>query len=184
MTVADKQELRHVRDVERVRQLLLDVHAEVRGDFGLLDKPFNSVERFNERLTIYASRPGWETVIGYDNGVPIGYAFCVPLTSDTPWWDSMLTPLPEGYTTETGTRTLAFNEILVRRQWRGTGSARRIHDELLSGRAEERVTLLVDPAAGNGKVKANYESWGYEHVGDQQPFPDSPRFAVMMRNLV
>lgn len=183
MTAADTLELRHESDVKEIRQLLLDIHAEVRGDFGLLDEPFNSVERFDERLSSYASRPGWETVIGYDGGEPVGYAFAVPLAPNTAWWASMLTPLPEGYTTETGTRTLALNEILVRRQWRGTGTARRIHDELVSGRTEERVTLLVDPEAGDGKVKANYESWGYEHVGDQQPFPDSPRFAVMMRDL-
>lgn len=183
VTAADTLELRHENDVDKVRQLLVDIHVEVRGDFGLMDRPFNSAKRFDERLSSYASRPGWETVIGYDGGEAVGYAFAVPLAPDSRWWSSMLTPLPDEYTTETGARTLALNEILVRQQWRGTDTARRIHDELLSERTEERVTLLVNPEAGNGKVKAVYESWGYEQIGDQQPFPDSPRFAVMMRDL-
>jgi hypothetical protein len=46
---------------------------------------------------------------------------------------------------------------------------------------EERVTLLVNPKAGDGKVQAVYERWGYEKIGEQQPFADSPVFAAMMR---
>ncbi|PAU47987.1 acetyltransferase [Streptomyces albireticuli] len=170
--------------MDEVRQTILDLHAEVRGDFGLLDRPFNTVERFDERLIAYAQRPGWETVIACTRGgEPVGFCFGTPLASTTGWWSSMVTPLPEGFTEETGSRTVAFQEICVRKPWRGQGVARRLHDELLDGHQEERVTLLVDPDAGGGKVKAVYESWGYEEAGQQQPFPDSPRFAVMMRSL-
>lgn len=95
----------------------------------------------------------------------------------------MTTPLPDGYTEENGTRTLALNEIVIRRTWRGTGLAHRIHEDLLTGRTEERATLLVNPKAGDGKVQAVYERWGYGRIGDQQPFPDSPVFAAMMRSL-
>ncbi|WP_367137714.1 MULTISPECIES: hypothetical protein [Streptomyces] len=70
---------------------------------------------------------------------------------------------------------------MVRRPWRGTGTAQRIHEELLSGRPEQRVTLLVDPA--HPKVKALYERWGYRYIGDQRPFPDAPVYATMVRAL-
>ncbi|MGW0574996.1 hypothetical protein ACWD25_03320 [Streptomyces sp. NPDC002920] len=43
-----------------------------------------------------------------------------------------------------------------------------------------RVTLLVNPKAGDGKVQAVYECWGYVKIGEQQPFADSPVLAAMM----
>lgn len=176
-------EIRHVRDVEHVRQTIIGIHVEVRQqDFGLTG-PFYSAERFGERLTSHSGAPGWEAIIGFEAGEPVGFAYAVPLGPNTRWWSAMTSPLPEGYTDETGARTLALNEIVVRKAWRGTGVARRLHEELLAGRQEERVTLLVNPKAGDGKVQAVYEAWGYEQIGEQQPFPDSPRFAAMMRPL-
>ncbi|HZG06070.1 MAG TPA: N-acetyltransferase [Streptomyces sp.] len=185
MTGTDSLVLRRTADVAEVRQLLLDVHVEVRGEFGLLEQPFNSVERFDERLGRYASRPGWEAVIGYRQDEPVGYVFGVPLAPDTGWWSTMRQPLPKDYVRETGSRTFAVNEILVRRPWRGTagaGTSRRLHEALLARRTEERATLLVDPTRSDGRLKAVYESWGYEEVGRQQPFPDSPVFAAMVRD--
>ncbi|MFC5724693.1 N-acetyltransferase [Streptomyces gamaensis] len=180
----DALEFRRSSTVEEVRRTILDLHAEVRGDFGLLDHPFNTVARFDERLLVYARRPGWQTVIARTPaGEPVGFCFGTPLAPDTRWWSSVTTPVPDGYTTETGSRTLAFQEICVRKPWRGRGAARRLHDSLLAGRTEERVTLLVDPEAGGGKVRAVYQSWGYEQVASQQPFPDSPVFACMTRPL-
>ncbi|TKA12079.1 N-acetyltransferase [Actinacidiphila oryziradicis] len=182
MTNTSPLTFHHTHDVETVRQLLLEIHAEVRGDFGLMDRPFYAIERFNERLTTYASRPGWEAVIGYQADQPVGYAFATPLGPTTAWWTAMQEPLPDDYVGETGTRTLALNEILARKSWRGTGTACRIHEELLAGRAERRVTLLVNPATADGRLKAVYQAWGYEQIGHQQPFPDSPVFAAMMRD--
>ncbi|MFE9926706.1 GNAT family N-acetyltransferase [Streptomyces sp. NPDC005774] len=174
--------LRHYSDAEPVRQTIVDIHVEVRQrDLGLTG-PFYSAERFNERLSGHSSVPGWEAVVAFDGTEPAGFAYATPLVPDTRWWTAMTTALPEGYTTETGARTLALNEIVVRRPWRGTGLAQRIHEELLSGRNEERITLLVNPKAGDGKVQAIYERWGYEKIGEQQPFADSPVFAAMMRD--
>lgn len=74
-------------------------------------------------------------------------------------------------------------EIVVRKPWRGRGVAWQIHEEWLARRAEQRVTLLVNPVAGNGSVQAVYEAWGFRAVGQQQPFPDSPVYASMTREL-
>ncbi|PGH46941.1 GNAT family N-acetyltransferase [Streptomyces sp. Ru87] len=176
-------EIRHYTagGLPEIRQTILDIHAEVRHkDFGLTG-PFYSVERFNERLSTYASRPGWTAAVAHEDRDPVGFCFGVPLGPDTRWWKPMITPLPEEMTKEDGKRTVALNEIVVRRPWRGRGVAWQLHETWLAQRQEERVTLLVNPAAGDGAVQAVYEAWGYRKIGDQQPFPDSPIFASLVR---
>jgi GNAT superfamily N-acetyltransferase len=162
-----------------VRPTLVSLYADVYAD--QLADPFFSVERFEQRLEGYSSRPGWEAVVGYDGGEAAGYAFASTLPEGSAWWTEMLRPLPEEEAKEDGSRTLALFELMVRAPWRGTGLARRIHEELLAGRPEDRVTLLVE--ATHPKVKALYEQWGYQNVGDQRPFPDAPLYATMVRQL-
>ncbi|WP_138967887.1 GNAT family N-acetyltransferase [Streptomyces sp. YIM 121038] len=60
-----------------------------------------------------------------------------------------------------------LSELMVRAPWRGTGTARQLHDALLAHRPEERATLLVDQA--HPKVHALYESWGWRTLGDLRP---------------
>lgn len=163
-----------------IRPTLVSLYGEVY-EKEIAEDPFFSVERFEQRLRGHSSRPGWEAVVAYDGGEAAGYAYAAPLPERTGWWSHMLTPLPDEETREDGTRTLALFELMVRAPWRKTGLAQRIHEELLTGRREERVTLLVEP--GHPKVKALYERWGYRHIGDQQPFPDAPVYATMLRNL-
>lgn len=185
MTDAGSLTLLRTSDVERYRQLFLDIHVEVRTQFGLMENSFNAVERFDERLTRYASRDGWEAVIGFQGDEPVGYIFGVPLAAGSLWWSSMRQPRPDDFTRETGTRTFAVNEILVRKAYRGTagaGTSRLLHETLLAKRNEERATLLVDPTRSDGRLKAVYASWGYRDIGEQQPFDDSPVFATMMRD--
>lgn len=43
------------------------------------------------------------------------------------------------------------------------------------------MTLMVNPAAGNGKVLALYESWGYRAVNRVQPSPKAPPLIAMLR---
>ena len=33
------------------------------------------------------------------------------------------------------------------------------------------------------RLQALYESWEYRKVGERQPFPDSPLYAVMLKEL-
>ncbi|WP_406339148.1 N-acetyltransferase [Streptomyces sp. NBC_01550] len=174
-------DLRHCTDSELpgIRHVLLDVYAEVYA--GQLHVPFTSLERFDQRLTNHSRGTGWEAVIGYAGTEPVGYAYAAPLPEDARWWTHMTTHLPEGFTKETGSRTLALFELMVRKPWRDTGAAHAIHEELLSRRTEQRVTLLCERE--HSRVKALYETWGYAHIGDQRPFPDSPLFAVMVRTL-
>lgn len=171
-------ELHHytASDLGTIEGTLLSVYGEVHAADGI----FHSTDRFAERLTAHAKAPGWTTIIAFDDAQPAGFTYAAPLATSR-WWSVMLSPLSPEYTAETGSRTLALFELMVCVPWRGTGLAARLHETLLTGRVEERVTLLVDPA--NVKVKALYESWGYHNVGPQQPFPDSPRYATMVKPL-
>jgi GNAT superfamily N-acetyltransferase len=175
---SDGIELRHATDVESVWSTLIEVYAEVRA--GRLHEPNYSIERFGERLARHGSEPGWEAVIGYDGEEPVGYAYANTLAPDDRWWRRMTTPLPDGCTDRP---TVALKEIMVRAPWRGTGVARRIHDELLAKRPEQQVSLLVNPLAGDGKVKAVYERWGYQQISVQQPSLDGPVLSAMLRNV-
>ncbi|TDO48239.1 hypothetical protein EV651_1235 [Kribbella sp. VKM Ac-2571] len=164
--------LRHSTVIDEVWSTLIEVYADVRAD--QLHLPHYSVERFGEQLARHASDPGWEVVIGYDTAEPVGFAYVNTLTPDDRWWRRMATPLPGGCAERS---TVAVKEIMLRKPWRGQGIARLIHDELLRGRSEAQVSLLVN---GDGKVKALYESWGYEPISTQQPSVDGPVLTAML----
>ncbi|MEK8146326.1 hypothetical protein NKH18_48915 [Streptomyces sp. M10(2022)] len=56
--------------------------------------------------------------------------------------------LPASTTSEDGKRSVALNEIVVRKAWRGRSVAWQLHEAWLTHRTEERVTLLVNPSMG------------------------------------
>ncbi|WP_031065825.1 GNAT family N-acetyltransferase [Streptomyces sp. NRRL WC-3742] len=170
-------ELRYYGELAgQVREDLLEVYADVRGP--LLHLANYSVEAFGERLDRSAGESGFGLVLGYEGGVVVGYACGNRVGAGDRYWGRMAEPLPEGFTDEP---VLALREIGVRSGWRGTGVARRIHDRLLAGREEGRVLLMVNPLAGDGKVQAVYEGWGYRAVNGQAATAESPRLVVMMR---
>ncbi|MFD8595581.1 GNAT family N-acetyltransferase [Kitasatospora sp. NPDC059646] len=170
-------ELRHHTDLTaRARRDLLDVYSDVRAP--LLHLPGYGVEAFTGRLDRHAGEPGFGLVLGYDGDLPVGYVYGNTVGAGDRYWTRMAEPLPEGFTDRP---VLALREIGVRSPWRGTGLARRIHDAFLGRRTEGRVTLMVNPAAGGGKVQALYESWGYRAFNGQPASDVSPRLAVMVR---
>jgi ribosomal protein S18 acetylase RimI-like enzyme len=70
---------------------------------------------------------------------------------------------------------------MVRPAWRRQGYARALSTALLDGRPEERATLLV--RAENAPAYAAYKSWGFQPIGQVQPFDDSPLYEAMVRAL-
>ncbi|MGA5701749.1 hypothetical protein [Peterkaempfera bronchialis] len=52
---------------------------------------------------------------------------------------------------------------------------------MVTRRPEQQVTLMVNPAAGDGKVLALYESWGDKAINEVQPHPDAPPLAAVIR---
>lgn len=55
----------------------------------------------------------------------VGFAFGYRLRLDRGWWAGLS---PEGFTEETGSRTVVLDEIEVRRAWQGHGISRAAHD--------------------------------------------------------
>lgn len=167
------------RAVAQLRDELVDVHVDARRD--LLDNPFYSADRFAERLDAYAADPGFDLVTGRIGGLIVGYAFGGPLAANTRWWQGLMTPVDDpDLTRETGTRTFAFREIIVRLAYQRRGHAHRLHDELLAGRSEERATLLV---RADNPARDLYLRWGWRMVGRLQPYPDSPVFHSLVIDL-
>lgn len=162
-----------------IRSELLSVYADVYAD--RLGEEFHSVDRFDERLGWNTEVPGFGAAVGYSAGTPVGFAFGCTLQPGTRWWSGLRTPVPDDAVTETGSRTFALSELMVIERARGTGAAKQIHDELLRPRHEERVTLLVERA--HPRVRARYEEWGYQRLGEVIPFPDAPLYDAMVLPL-
>ncbi|MFJ3673655.1 GNAT family N-acetyltransferase [Streptomyces sp. NPDC090106] len=157
-------------DLSQIRQTLLDVHQDA-----YADDMTDFDERFPWFVDHWGSNPGFSCVIGYDGTEPVGFAYGAPAASGREWWREHLQEAPDDPS------TFAVSELMVRPQWRKTGTADRLHAALLSDRAEALAVLLVDP--DHPKVEALYVGWGYTRVGYRQPFPDSPNFAVMVMSL-
>ncbi|GAA3808214.1 GNAT family N-acetyltransferase [Streptomyces chiangmaiensis] len=165
-------DLRHYGhdDLPQIRQTLLDVHADA-----YADDMTEFDERFPWFVDHWGSHPGFACVIGYEGDEPVGFAYGAPATPGREWWREHMQDAP------TDDSTFSFSELMVRHAWRKTGAAERLHTALLADRPEALAVLLVDP--DHPKVQALYERWGYQKVGNRQPFPDSPNFAVMLRSL-
>ncbi|WP_030688128.1 GNAT family N-acetyltransferase [Streptomyces sp. NRRL B-1347] len=176
MTTAPTIELRTFAQLHAARGDLLDVYAEVRAP--LLHLPNYAVTAFGERLDRHGAEPGFVAVLAYSDGHPVGYAYGNRIKHGDRYWQRTTPEPAEQYTSRPA---VALKEIGVRPAWRGTGTALRIHDTLLADRDEPFVTLMVNPAAGDGKVHRLYQSWGYQDIGQSQPSAASPLLTVMIR---
>ncbi|MEV7928611.1 MULTISPECIES: GNAT family N-acetyltransferase [unclassified Kitasatospora] len=167
-------------DLPVIEGQLIEVYAEVYAEEAASD-PFFRVERFTERLHRHAAGPRWGCALGEVDGSVVGYAYGFGRTAAYRW-GGLITPVPADLLEETDNRTFALCEVMVRKEWRGTGVARTLHEELLSHRPEDRSHLLVEE--DHPKVRALYERWGYTWMGTMQPYPDSPRYDSMLRPIM
>ncbi|MFJ3089721.1 GNAT family N-acetyltransferase [Streptomyces sp. NPDC086838] len=177
MTTAPTTELRTFTSLDNIRGDLLDVYAEVRAP--LLHLPNYAVTSFGERIDRHSTEPGFTAVLAYSDNQPVGYAYSNTIEHGDRYWQRTSPTPAEKYTERP---TMALKEIGVHPSWRKTGTARRIHDTLVATGAEPYITLMVNAAAGSGKVHTLYESWGYEDIGQSQPSPASPVLTVMIRS--
>ncbi|SHN19291.1 GNAT family N-acetyltransferase [Cryptosporangium aurantiacum] len=173
-------DLRHYRNPSEVRDLLVNVYAEVYAHE--LNEPFSTIEAFSDRLAGHVTIPRWECVVGYDDAEPVAYIYGGSLRATTSWWHDLDPPVCGDFIREDGHRTLGIFELMVRRPWRKTGAAHAIHEELLADRPEQRASLAVDHA--HPRVRAMYERWGYRFVGAHRP-PGiaAPLLDIMVRDL-
>jgi ribosomal protein S18 acetylase RimI-like enzyme len=140
--------------------------------------------RFREQIDGHMRAPRWELYAAVDPaGDLVGILYGFALHPDTAWWGPLITPVPDGFTTETGDRTAAISEIATTEPWRRHGVATMLHEKFIAGRSEERVTLLVQPV--NVGARACYERWGYRKVAGAQPtWPNAPAYDSMVLDLI
>lgn len=162
-----------------IRNTLLGIYAEVYAEEMVKD-PFFSVEQFADRLDRHAAGPRWGCALAEVDGRPVGYAYGFARTAAYQW-NGLLTDVPAEILRETDHRTFAFCEVMVREPWQGRGVARTLHDELLARRNEERSHLLVE--RGHPRVRALYERWGYQWMGEMRPVPGAPLYDSMLKAI-
>lgn len=148
--------------------------------------PYNQgpaeVEDFTSGWPRRIDQLNFRLVIARRADEPVGFAFIFQLPAQTKWWSGAVTPLPNDTTTERPGRTFAIIEIAVRRPYRQRGLGRMLHTHLTAGLSEERITLLVRPDAP--APQHAYLSWGYQPVGQIQPFPDGAVYDAMIKSLI
>jgi ribosomal protein S18 acetylase RimI-like enzyme len=125
--------------------------------------PGYSLADHETRTRAQASRSGFKAVTATDSGRMAGMAYGLPLAEGSSWWADLDPPRAEEFITETGRRTFAVIDLAVLPSHRGKGLGRRLMDELLAGRQEERATLATAPHETG--VQAMYERWGWSKAG-------------------
>ncbi|MFY1653385.1 GNAT family N-acetyltransferase [Solwaraspora sp. WMMB762] len=168
-----------VYDADQAKAILEDLVAVY---IEIYDEPadaFHGEDRYRRQINGHMTLPGWKLVTGTVGNELVGYTYGFPLSSGR-WWTGLLTPVPDGFTSEDGRRTFAISELMVRESWRRQGIARALHDALLGNREEPRATLLADPK--NAPAQAAYASWGWRTVAQLRPnWDNSPTYDVLIR---
>ncbi|MFJ3365804.1 GNAT family N-acetyltransferase [Streptomyces anthocyanicus] len=154
------------------KQMLIEVHADAYAD--AMNDEFN--QRFPWFVDHWSAMDGFTCVVAFEGEEPAGFAYGAPQQAGREWWRSTHFEPNNGYTA-----TYAVSEVMVRPKWRKQGISDRLHEALLKECSTDLAVLLVDVT--HPKVQELYERWGYEKVGEQQPFADSPVYAVMVKRL-
>jgi hypothetical protein len=166
-----------MQHLDELTGLYRDVYAEPPYEWG-----DDHAKLFSKRFVGQTRDAGFTLVEARSGDALIGFGFGVTLAPTTPWWQNLLTPLPDEITREDVGRTFAFVELLVRTPWRRQHVAETIHHQLMQDRHEERATLTVLPAAK--AAEAAYAKWGWQKVGQKRnPLPGSPVFDVLLKEL-
>jgi GNAT superfamily N-acetyltransferase len=163
----------HVAEVEALQA---EVYGGVPG--GRADISAQAPGEFRAQVR----QPGFVLAEARSGGYLIGCAAGLPLRPSTSWWRHLTAALPEDIIAERPGRTFALVELMVRASWRRQGIGRYLHDLILRGRAEERATLVVPPAAGPAQTA--FQEWGWHRIARTRgPDPGSPASDVLVIRL-
>ena len=143
-----------------------------------------SADNFWDRLVrLYAPSRDFALVAGWIGDTMTGYAFGSPSNKVQDVWQMVkrvLHDVPVPAETETEPMYI-FREFAVDPAHQGRGFGRMLHDALLQKRPERMANLGV--RTDNLSAIAAYRSWGWQTVGQGQPFPDAPVMDEMVHVL-
>ncbi|MFD1275788.1 GNAT family N-acetyltransferase [Streptomyces sp. NPDC048448] len=157
-------------DLPQIRQTIIDLHATAAGS----DRD-DFKKKFPWFVDHWGGNPAFACVIAYDGDEAVGFAYGAPAAEGREWWREHLDEAPKEAV------TFSYSELAVHPKLRKQGVADALSRALLEERPEDLAVLLVD--VKHPRVQALYEGWGFRKVGERQPFPDSPLYAVMLADL-
>ncbi|MFK0016296.1 GNAT family N-acetyltransferase [Streptomyces sp. NPDC091027] len=161
---------------------LAPVYEAVFAEPPYLEGP-RDVAEFLQRYQSEHKTPGFRLITAREHGELVGFAYGLPLSSGTGWWEGFTdgTVLPDGFAREDGHRTFVVMELAVLADRRGHGVGTALHDTLLrEANGAERIALAVRPEA---PAAAWYERLGYQLVGLTQPWDGAPVYRSMTKTL-
>lgn len=124
-------------------------------------EPGEKVDGFRGRAKRAFAAPGFDLITAHAEAELVAFVFGYSLESDA-WWSGLDPEPPSGFTEETGSRTVVLSEIEVVKAGQRQGLGRRLHEEFLAGRSEERATLATGSEVPSRHV---YPRWGWTEVG-------------------
>ena len=144
--------------------------------------PWFHPDAFRERLVdLYLPGRDFEIVVGRIGGRPVGYAFGSPRDQHGGIWDELRATYPQFDLPAEAAPMYLFREFAVHPEVQRQGIGHALHDALLEPRREPVAELLV--RKDNVPAQAAYRSWGWQQLGEKQPFQDSPIFDRLVLNL-
>ncbi|MFE5083094.1 GNAT family N-acetyltransferase [Streptomyces mirabilis] len=158
-------------DLPQIRQTIIDLHAAAAGP----DRDDDFKKKFPWFVDHWGGNADFACVLAYDGEEAVGFAYGAPAVPGREWWREHLDQAPEKAV------TFSYSELAVSPNWRKKGVADLLSRALLEERDEDLAVLLVD--VEHPRVQGLYEEWGFRKVGERQPFPDSPVYAVMLAEL-
>ncbi|MEW2610125.1 GNAT family N-acetyltransferase [Streptomyces sp. NPDC047880] len=126
---------------------------------------------------------GFRLVLARQQDRLLGYAYGHPLPVGHGWWGDFDRTLPAGLVAEWPGRTFAVISLAVLPERRGRGTGRRLMEELLHDREEQRAILSVQPTAL--AAQRLYRQWGWTKAGRKGPLSGvtPPCWDIYVREL-
>ncbi|MEV6028362.1 GNAT family N-acetyltransferase [Streptomyces sp. NPDC052036] len=166
-------------EAKEIADELIAVYADVYNVAPYIGDPFFAEPTYINRLYAAFDMPGFEVVTArLEDGTLAGYVHGVTLDPERAWWVSLsgARPTEVVQAAERG-EVFWLRELMTLPLYQNMGIGRRLHDEMVIGRAEPWTTLtcIID----NEPARSAYPRWGYEEIGRVRHAAGSPLYDAM-----
>lgn len=159
------------------RSLYSDVYAE---------PPYYETEsdviNFEARLTSDLHEPSFLMISAWCEDSLAGYIYGFSIDRNSSLWATVFLSPDPGQQVQEWTYPVVFvSELLVAAKYRRQGTARALHDRFLTMRGEPKAVLLAHPDAV--AAQSAYRHWGWCRIGAGRPFPSTPIYDTLVKDL-